>query len=109
MAKRVVWTDAAAADLEAIVDFVLERDGVEFAQRLHDSIMPAVSGLADSPERCRVVPELRAIGVSVYRELVVASHRVPFRVYGRDVVIMGVFDSRRDLEELLIRRLTERA
>ena len=107
MSRRVVWSEAALRDFEAVIDFVFERDGPE-SERLHRKIHPAVGGLATQPERCRIVPELRAIGVSVYRELIVRPYRIPFRIRGRDVVVLGVLDGRRDLEELLLQRLTER-
>lgn len=83
-------------------------EGIEFAERLHRKVFPAVGKLSTNPERRRIVPELRKIGVVVYRELIVTPHRVPFRIRGRDVVVLAVFDGRRDLEELLLRRLVER-
>lgn len=107
MAHRVLWTEAALRDLHAILDFVVDRDGLEHADRLHHKLHPAIEGLSASPERCRVVPELRALGLTVYRELLVKPYRVPFRIQGRDVVVLGVLDGRRDLEELLLRRLIE--
>lgn len=104
MAHRVVWTEVALTDLEHILDYVIERDGTEHAARLHAMLEPAIEGLADHPTRCRVVPELERLGLRVYRELVVGPYRVPFRVRGRDVVLLAVLDGRRDLEELLIER-----
>lgn len=106
--SRVVRTEAAVRDFEAIIDYVHERDGLEFAERLHDELHPAVGELATQPQRCRVVPELRAIGVFVYRELLVGPYRVPFRMRGDDVLILAVLDGRRDLEETLLARLTQR-
>ncbi len=107
MTIRVVWSDAALRDYESIIDVVVETDGIEHAERLHRKVHPAVSRLATSPERCRVVPELRALGVTAYRELLVRPYRIPFRIHGRDVVVLAVLDGRRDLEEILVRRLTE--
>jgi len=104
---RVVWSDAALHDYEAIIDFVVDRDGIEHAERLHRKIHPAVQALANAPGRCRVVPELRALGLTIYRELIVKPYRVPFHIEGRDVVVLAVLDARRDLEEVLLRRLTE--
>lgn len=105
--RRIVWTEAALRDHESIIHFVAERDGIGHAERLHAKLHPAIGALAASPTRCRVVPELRAIGVVSYREPVVRPYRVPFRIDGRDVFIMAVLDARRDLEELLLDRLLE--
>jgi toxin ParE1/3/4 len=108
MAKRIVWSQAALDDYEDVIDFVVDRDGIEHAERLHRKVHPAILALSNSPERCRVVPELKALGVTVYRELIVPPYRVAFRIRGRDVVVLGIFDGRRDLEEVLLSRLTER-
>lgn len=107
MSYRVVWSLAAVRDLEALIDFVAERDGIGSAERLHTKVHRAIEGLAASPQRCRVIPELRALGLTVYRELVVKPYRVPFRIVGKEVVVLGVLDGRRDLEEVLLRRMTE--
>lgn len=104
MAHRVVWTEVAIADLERILDYVVERDGVEHAERLYALLEPAIDGLTDQPARCRWVPELERLGLREYRELIVGPYRVPFRVVGREVVLVGVLDGRRDLEEILLER-----
>lgn len=101
---RVLWSEAALRDYERILDFVLETDGVGHAERLQ--LYPAIEGLSVSPERCRIVPELKSVGVLVYRELLVRPYRIPFRVQGDDVVLLAVLDGRRDLEETLLLRLT---
>jgi toxin ParE1/3/4 len=54
--------------------------------------------------RGRVVPELRAEGLEMYRELAVSKYRVLFRVRDREVVLLEVLDGRRDLAELLVQR-----
>lgn len=107
MSRRVVWSHAAVRDYEAILDYVAEGDGVAFAERLHAKVHPAIAALSTHPERCRIVPELQQLGVTVYRELVVPPYRVPFRIRGRDVVVLAVLDGRRDLEDVLLRRLAE--
>jgi plasmid stabilization system protein ParE len=50
------------------------------------------------------VPELKSVGVTEYRELIVSPYRVFFRIYENEVGVVGVLDGRRDLEETLIRR-----
>ena len=107
MSVRVVWSNAALRDYEALIDYVGERDGIEFAERLHQMLYPAIGELSTHPDRCRAIPELQQQGVTVYRELVVRPYRVPFRVRGTEVVVLAVLDGRRDLEEVLLRRLTE--
>lgn len=108
MIFRVHWTDVARADLFAILDYVEGEHGHEYAARLWESIVPAVDALQHHPQRGRIVPELARIGVERYRELLVGSYRVPFRIDRNHVVLVGVLDGRRDLQELLIERAFRR-
>ena len=94
----------AFQDLDEIVDYIAAQDGPEAAARIFGNIKSRIRTLATHPNRCRVVPELRSVGVTEYRELIVAPYRVFFRVGGREIGIVGVLDGRRDLEETLIRR-----
>ena len=94
----------AIADVEGIVDYVAVHDSLAAAEKLYEKLETSIDSLVASPRRGRVVPELRAEGLEMYRELVVSKYRVLFRVRGRDVVFLGVLDGRRDLAELLIQR-----
>ena len=64
-----------------------------------------VEALQVHPERCRIVPELDRLGVLEYRELVIVPHSVFYRIRGRAVGIVSVLDRRRDLAEVLFRRM----
>lgn len=105
---RIVWTNTALNDLLAIIDYITQRDRVGAAEDLHERIMGAVDGLETLPRRCRVVPELHAEGIDVYRELLVGPYRIMFGLRGADVVVLAAVDGRRDLGELLIERALRR-
>ena len=102
----VVLTIDAERDLEEIVEFVETRDSVESADHVFEGIAGTIRRLDVSPRRGRVVPELREVGVSDYREVRWKPYRILYYFPSERVVsIVAVFDGRRDLEELLARRL----
>jgi len=101
---RIIWTEVAITDVEGIVDYVAVHDSLVAAQKLYSKLETSISSLVTSPRRGRIVPELRAEGLEMYRELVVSKYRVLFRVRGHEVVLLGVLDGRRDLAELLMQR-----
>ena len=100
----VRWTQTAVDDLLSIIDYVVDRDGTEAAERLYGQITRVVAGLETMPLRCRVVPELQAEGIDGYREVLVGPYRLLLTVRGSEVVLLTVLDGRRDLGELLIER-----
>ena len=101
---RILWAPIAAQDLADIIDYIAVQDGPDAAARVYDKVKKRTQTLATHPKRCRIVPELRSVGVMEYRELIVSPYRVFFRTDGKDVGIIGILDGRRDLEETLIRR-----
>jgi toxin ParE1/3/4 len=106
-AHEIVWSPNAIRDIDDVLEFVADARSADEAERLYLKIVSRVESLSRFPRRARLVPELRRIGVQEYRELVIPSYRVFFRITGRAVAILGVFDSRRDLSELLLRRALE--
>ena len=101
---RILWAPVAAEDLDEIIDYIASQDGANAAATLYAKLKKRTQTLLAYPRRCRIVPELRSMGVMEYRELIVSPYRVCFRIDEKDVGIIGVLDGRRDLEETLIRR-----
>jgi plasmid stabilization system protein ParE len=100
----VRWADAAARDLEEIASFVA-RESPENAQRLLAKLEAAAASLELHPRRGRIVPELMFFGLRRWRELVVRPYRLVYRIGTRSVIVLAVFDGRRDLEDVLLDRL----
>lgn len=106
MAEYVVLlTEEAEADLIEIAEFIETHDSAERADYVYEKIKQAVLKLETLPGRGRVVPELREIGVTEYRELLYKPYRILYFVVGKRVIVHGIFDGRRGIEELLSRRL----
>jgi hypothetical protein len=63
-------------------------------------------GSKSFPERGRIVPELREQGILQYRELVIPPGRILDRISEKSVLVLSVLDSRPNIEDVLLRRLT---
>jgi plasmid stabilization system protein ParE len=85
----VRWAQVAVEDLLSIMGYVVDRDGVDAAERLYGRITEAAQKLETMPRRCRVVPELGAEGITGYRELLVGPYRLMFAIRDGDVVGAG--------------------
>jgi toxin ParE1/3/4 len=103
----VTWTRTARRDLESVVLYLAEEAGSEVALRTLDAIESRTDSLQTMPERGRVVPELARFHVRGYRELQVPPYRLIYKVVEARVWVMALFDARRDLEDVLLRRLVE--
>lgn len=105
MRYEVLLTAAADADLSEIVDWIAEHDSPERAEHVLLRISDAVDSLARFPERGSYPKELLAVGMREYRETRFKPWRIVYRVEGRRVLVYLIADARRDLRELLARRL----
>ena len=100
----VTWAVAAVQDLEEIVAFIAA-DSEANARRVLDRLRMRAASLEVSPARGRIVPELQRAGVTGWREALASPYRIVYRIADRRVHVVGVFDGRRDLEDLLLLRL----
>jgi len=70
-----------------------------------DRIESKAESLASLTARGRIVPELARLHIREYRELVVPPYRLVYRTRGAEVVVLAVYDARRNLEDVLLDRL----
>ncbi len=101
----VLWTHTAQQDLTEIVEYIAQ-DSIADALSILQKLETRAALLITLPNRGRIVPELLHTGISQYRELVSAPWRIIYRVENKQVMIMAVLDSRRDLQTVLLNRLS---
>ncbi len=101
---RVVWADVARHDLDEIADYI-HRDSPAAALRLVERIEQRASALETMPSRGRVPPEPIRFRVRLYHEILIPPYRLLYRIHEDSVAVLGVFDGRRDLEDVIIGRL----
>ncbi len=90
---RVRWTHLALADLDEAIDWI-QKDDLRAAARMRAKLRGAIERLATFPQSGRIVPERAA---REWREVVVPPYRVIYAIAGREVHVLRVWHSRRDL------------
>ncbi len=103
---KVHWADIAEEDLKNIILYIAD-DSPTNARKIFEKIKKNALNLAHLPERGRVVPELHDQGIFLYRELIVAPWRIVYRISGKKVYVLSVIDSRQNVEDILLKRLTK--
>ena len=101
---KVQWTSNAKDDLLNIVGYI-KQDNVENARKAYEQIREKAHSCNFFPLRGRIVPELQKEGITIYRELITQPWRVMYKIENDTVYIMAVFDSRQNVEELLLQKL----
>jgi plasmid stabilization system protein ParE len=97
--RRVRWSRVADRDLEQAYAYLLERDPPA-ARRFAAAIFAAVDRLVAHPELGRVARDLEPVGR--YRHILSGRYRVIYRVDDEALVILRVWDTRRDPARLRV-------
>ena len=100
---EIIWARVAENDLNEIIDHIA-MDSPENVLKIFKKIKNKASNLHTMPERCRIVPELKDQGVMQYRELILSPWRIMFRATKMKVYVLSVLDSRRNIEDILLKR-----
>jgi len=103
---QVIWAKVAENDLKEIIEYI-SVESPHNAFKTLQKIKETASGLYTLPERGRVVPELQGQGISQYREFIIPPWRLIYRIAEREIYVLSIIDSRRNVEDILLKRLTD--
>lgn len=100
----VLWANIAYKDLEEIINYI-SNDSIEIALKIFYKIKEKAESLIHFPNRGRIVPELKFHNIENYREIIISSWRIIYRIEKNKVFVLAVFDGRRNFEDILLERL----
>lgn len=104
MAKPLVWTNHSQKDLGEILEYIAFHDSTEKAMSLFEKVTRKADKIVEFPSKGRIVPELKRIGILTFLEQIQSPYRIIYKEFERHIAVIGVFDGRRDLGELLVER-----
>jgi toxin ParE1/3/4 len=102
---RVVILDSAEQDLKDIRSYVVKNFSHPAWQKAYSKLKESIRNLATFPLLGAVPPELEALGMDQYRQIVSGMNRIIYEPRTDAVYIYMIVDARRDLETLLMQRL----
>jgi addiction module RelE/StbE family toxin len=103
----IKWAAPARDDLDEIIEYIAQTN-MTYAVKVLDKIELAVKNLDTSPKRGRIVPELERYGYVLYREIIVDYWRIMYKIENDIVYIMVVIDGRRNVEDIILKKIITR-
>ena len=107
MSFSVLLTDDAVRDLEELYDYINQHDVPGKADYVLEQIEKVFSSLSENPRRGVYPKELVSIGIKEYREIFFKPYRIIYRIVEKKVFVLLIVDGRRNMQELLQRRLLQ--
>jgi toxin ParE1/3/4 len=104
---EVVIAHKAEEDLAGIYRYIARSDGRERAERIQERLMNDILKLERLPARGKIPPEMLKLGIGEYRETQSPPWRTFYYASGNTVGVAAVFDGRRNVAELLQKRLLQ--
>lgn len=105
---RAVFLQAAEADLHEIRAYLIQQFDAATWRRSYRKIKESVAAIEQHPRLGRVPPELEALGIVQYRQVISGMNRIVYELRADTAYIHIVCDTRRDLRQLLLRRIVNR-
>ena len=102
----VVLSRFAENDLKEIIAYFSDINP-EYTRELYNKIKTKILELKTFPNRGKIVPELEKQGIIKYRQILEGNYRIIYSIKNSNVNILIIIDSRRNLEEILLIKLTE--
>lgn len=101
---RTIISRYAEDDLIEIIEYYFAVNA-EFSKKIFRAIENKIRTLKTFPNRGRIVPELEKQNITDYRELIEGNYRIIYSIQEEVVFIHTIIDSRRNLEDILIKKL----
>ena len=102
---KVIWSDIAEQDLEAIVMYIA-KDSPNNALKVFANIKKQCENLDIFPNRGHIVPELKKFNILQYLQIIIEHWRVIYKIVDKQVFVLSVIDSFRNVEDILLERFT---
>ena len=107
MSFSVLLADDAVRDLEEPYDYIDHHDVPGKADYVLEQIEKVFSSLSENPRRGVYPKELVSIDIKEYREIFFKPYRIIYRIIEKNVFVLLIVDGRRNMQELLQRRLLQ--
>ncbi|MCB0278457.1 MAG: type II toxin-antitoxin system RelE/ParE family toxin [Calditrichaeota bacterium] len=105
--SKIIWTKSAKSDLQSIINYIYQNDGI-LAFKILDDFYSLINSLKTNPKKGRIVPELEHFNVYIYRELIESPWRIFYKINQDTLFIVAIIDGRRNVEDILLERLIKR-
>jgi len=105
MKYKIYIISDAEEDILDIYYYISISDSIEKAEHILQKIKETCLSLSELPNHGHFPPELERIGVIEYREIHFKPYRIIYQVIKSNVYIHCILDGRRELQELLVKRI----
>jgi toxin ParE1/3/4 len=107
MKYKIIWSKDAGEEFVEIISWYKYTVGKNVAKNIYSKINSQIKKLKDMPGIGKQVQLLKDIGINDYRQIVHDHWIIYYKVEGQRIYIISVIDGRRNLEEILYKKIID--
>ena len=104
---KIIWSKDAGDELIEIISYIKSTTGKMTAEKIYKKISDAVNKVSKNAAGRRLSPLLREFGITDIHQLNVNPWIIYYRVEKNLMNIISIIDSRRNLEEILYKKVID--
>ena len=107
MKTEIIWSKDAGDELVEIISYVKYNTGKITAEKIYRKIINEITRVSENAGGRRLSPLLREFGINDIHQLNISPWIIYYKVGKNTMEIISVIDGRRNLEEILYKKMIE--
>ena len=104
---KPVWSEDAGNELIKIISYIKENTGPITAKKIYNKIMEEVKKASGNAKGRRISPLFKKYGILDIHHLNINPWIIYYKVRNNTMEIISIIDGRRNLEEILYKKIIE--
>jgi toxin ParE1/3/4 len=104
---EIIWSKDAGDELLEIISYIKYNTGKIAAEKIFKKIDDGVKKASENAKGRRIAPMLMDFGINNIHQLNISPWAIFYRVENNEMKIISIIDQRRNLEEILYKKVLE--
>jgi len=105
---EIIWSKDAGNELLEIISYIKYNTGKIAAEKIFKKIDDGVKKASENATGRRIAPMLMDFGINNIHQLNISPWAIFYKVENNEMKIISIIDQRRNLEEILYKKVLER-
>jgi toxin ParE1/3/4 len=107
MKCEIIWSKDAGDELTEIISYIKCNTGKITAEKIYTKIINEVKRVSENANGRRIAPLLKELGINYIHQLNVNPWILFYKVKKNRMEIISIIDGRRNLEEILYKKMVD--
>ncbi|MCL1832948.1 MAG: type II toxin-antitoxin system RelE/ParE family toxin [Leptospirales bacterium] len=107
MKHEIIWSKDAGDELVEIISYIKYNTGKITAEKIYSKIINEIKRAAENPKVRMLSPLLKELGINYIHQLNINPWIIYYKAENNRMEIISIIDGRRNLEEILYKKMMD--